>query len=82
MDAGAVEAVRRGRRGVHVVYADGRSERVYEAVRLVVEAGVECVRLRHLNGELGPLVPARQLRALERSYEPIGGHEGSVGGDG
>lgn len=65
ISADAIEAIRSGRRGVHVSWRG----HVYEArgVRAIgVEHFIETVRL---NGDAGPTVRAREATALERTYE-------------
>lgn len=60
----ALDAVRRGLRGVHVILV-AEPHRIFEA-RGVDDDGL--VLIRHLNGEDAGRVPAHTLRALHRTY--------------
>lgn len=73
---GALEAIRKGRRGVHLVPAkDGLKLgfTVLEAVGLskTPYAAFLMVYTRFFNGEPGPTVFAADVHALDRTYEPV-----------
>lgn len=64
---GALDAIRKGRRGVHVIAPDGT---VAEAFALIdYGKGEYLVTTRYLNGDPGPLYLASRLRVLARTYE-------------
>lgn len=65
MQAAALEAVRRGARGVHVVW----NGRVLEAIAVHRHGSSDYLETRHLDGSIGPTQTLEHFVALERTYE-------------
>jgi hypothetical protein len=63
----ALEAIRAGVQGVHVVVSD--ATRVYTTTRVYGDESGTFVHLWHLDGSPGGMLNVDDLRALERTYE-------------